>query len=84
MGHIKYHFGTMDEIQRQFFCCDDPCMEEMDRSYPPDDDFLVEYRCDNCNKRVVDRYKLICMEEWVEDNSLCTFKEPCEHQREGE
>ena len=63
----KFHFGTMAEIQKKFECCDDPCFEEGDRSYPPDDDFIIEYNCTNCGKRTLDHYKLVCMEEIIEE-----------------
>ena len=72
----KFHFGTMAEIQKNFKCCDDPCFEEGDRSYPPDDDFIIEYNCTNCGKRTLDHYKLVCMEEVVKtDDNLKTLKE---------
>ena len=61
----KFHFGTMAEMQKNFRCCDDPNPEEGDRSYPPDDDFIIEYNCTNCDTRTLDHYKLVCMEEVV-------------------
>ena len=76
----KFHFGTMAEVQKNFKCCDDPCFEEGDRSYPPDDDFIIEYNCTNCGKRTLDHYKLVCMEEVVEDVTVCSDTAPCEYQ----
>ena len=76
----KFHFGTMAEIQKNFKCCDDPCFEEGDRSYPPDDDFIIEYNCTNCGQRTLDHYKLVCMEEVVEDVTVCSDTAPCEYQ----
>ena len=68
----KFHFGTMAEMQKNFRCCDDPNPEEGDRSYPPDDDFIIEYNCTNCDTRTLDHYKLVCMEEVVKDVSICS------------
>ena len=62
----KFHFGTMEDIQKKFKCCDDPIQEEGDRSYPPDDDFYIEYNCTNCGKQTIDHYKLVCMEEIID------------------
>ena len=76
----KFHFGTMAEMQKNFKCCDDPCFEEGDRSYPPDDDFIIEYNCTNCGQRTLDHYKLVCMEEVVEDVTVCSDTAPCEYQ----
>ena len=76
----KFHFGTMAEVQKNFKCCDDPCFEEGDRSYPPDDDFIIEYNCTNCGQRTLDHYKLVCMEEVVEDVTVCSDTAPCEYQ----
>ena len=76
----KFHFGTMAEVQKNFKCCDSPCFEEGDRSYPPDDDFIIEYNCTNCGKRTLDHYKLVCMEEVVEDVTVCSDTAPCEYQ----
>ena len=70
----------MAEVQKNFKCCDDPCFEEGDRSYPPDDDFIIEYNCTNCGKRTLDHYKLVCMEEVVEDVTVCSDTAPCEYQ----
>jgi len=63
----KFHFGTMEEIQKNFKCCDNPDQEEGERAFPPDDDFYIEYNCINCGKQTIDRYKLTCMEEIMEE-----------------
>ena len=65
----KFHFGTMAEMQKNLKCCDDPCFAEDDRSYPPDDDFYIEYKCINCGKQTIDHYKLVCMEEIMEEEN---------------
>jgi DNA-directed RNA polymerase subunit RPC12/RpoP len=65
----KFHFGTMAEMQKNLKCCDDPCFAEDDRSYPPDDDFYIEYNCINCGKQTIDHYKLVCMEEIMEEKN---------------
>ena len=80
----KFHFGTMAEMQKNFRCCDDPNPEEGDRSYPPDDDFIIEYNCTNCDTRTLDHYKLVCMEEVVKDVSICSDTNPCEYQVKGD